>query len=102
MTSKPIGHLLALALTTVTSDRLSAAPTTAPPATPSFSCEREAAGGEDARPAGHVLYAVGLTETGRRESLQPFAMNIEGKARLPRTWPKRWPHSPQPGRKGQG
>jgi soluble lytic murein transglycosylase-like protein len=27
-----------------------------------------------------VLYAVGLTETGRRGSLQPFAMNIEGRA----------------------
>ena len=27
-----------------------------------------------------VLYAVGLTETGRRESLQPFALNIEGAA----------------------
>jgi hypothetical protein len=25
-----------------------------------------------------VLYAVGLTETGRRGSLQPFALNIEG------------------------
>jgi soluble lytic murein transglycosylase-like protein len=27
-----------------------------------------------------MLYAVGLTETGRRGSLQPYAMNIEGKA----------------------
>jgi len=27
-----------------------------------------------------VLYAVGLTETGRKGSLQPHAMNIEGKA----------------------
>ncbi|MBA8903542.1 soluble lytic murein transglycosylase-like protein [Phyllobacterium sp. P30BS-XVII] len=27
-----------------------------------------------------ILYAVGLTETGRKESLQPYAMNIEGKA----------------------
>ena len=27
-----------------------------------------------------VLYAVGLTETGKRGSLQPFAMNIEGRA----------------------
>ena len=27
-----------------------------------------------------VLYAVGLTETGVRGSLQPFAMNIEGRA----------------------
>lgn len=27
-----------------------------------------------------ILYAVGLTETGRKGSLQPFALNIEGKA----------------------
>jgi soluble lytic murein transglycosylase-like protein len=27
-----------------------------------------------------MLYAVGLTETGRGESLHPYAMNIEGKA----------------------
>ena len=27
-----------------------------------------------------ILYAVGLTETGVRGSLQPFALNIEGKA----------------------
>jgi len=27
-----------------------------------------------------VLYAVGLTETGRKSSLQPYALNIEGKA----------------------
>lgn len=30
-------------------------------------------------PAG-ILYSVGLTETGVRGSLQPYAMNIEGKA----------------------
>jgi len=27
-----------------------------------------------------ILYAVGLTETGRKASLQPYALNIEGKA----------------------
>lgn len=27
-----------------------------------------------------ILYAVGLTETGRRGSLQPYALNIDGKA----------------------
>ena len=27
-----------------------------------------------------VLYAVGLTETGRKGSLQPYALNVEGKA----------------------
>lgn len=30
-----------------------------------------------------VLYAVGLTETGRRGSLQPFALNIEGPSFFP-------------------
>ena len=33
-------------------------------------------------PAG-ILYAVGLTETGRKGSLQPYALNIEGKAVFP-------------------
>ena len=33
-------------------------------------------------PAG-ILYAVGLTETGREGSLQPNALNIEGKAIFP-------------------
>src|ERR1700752_4713327 len=27
-----------------------------------------------------MLYAVGLTETGRGDSLQPYALNIEGRA----------------------
>jgi soluble lytic murein transglycosylase-like protein len=45
------------------------------------SCEREilAAAAKYDVPAG-ILYSVGLTETGRKGSLQPFAMNIEGKA----------------------
>ena len=49
--------------------------------TTSNACEREmtrAAKRYDI-PLG-VLYAVGLTETGKRGSLQPFAMNIEGRA----------------------
>jgi soluble lytic murein transglycosylase-like protein len=44
-------------------------------------CEREmtrAARKHDV-PLG-MLYAVGLTETGRKGSLQPFALNVEGKA----------------------
>lgn len=32
-----------------------------------------------------ILYAVGLTETGRKGSLQPNALNIEGKALFPKT-----------------
>ena len=45
------------------------------------SCEREiqAAANKYGIPEG-ILYSVGLTETGRKGSLQPYAMNIEGKA----------------------
>jgi soluble lytic murein transglycosylase-like protein len=48
---------------------------------PSNVCEREmiAAARAERVPLG-VLYAVGLTETGRKGSLQPYALNIEGKA----------------------
>ncbi len=35
-------------------------------------------------PAG-ILYAIGLTETGRKGSLQPNALNIEGKALFPKS-----------------
>lgn len=43
-------------------------------------CEREmiSASTRHKVPLG-VLYAVGLTETGRKGSLQPYALNIEGK-----------------------
>lgn len=44
-------------------------------------CEREMlrASAKYGVPVG-MLYSVGLTETGRRGSLQPYAMNVEGKA----------------------
>ncbi|GJD74435.1 transglycosylase SLT domain-containing protein [Methylobacterium goesingense] len=44
-------------------------------------CEREMAGASARHgvPLG-VLYAVGLTESGKRGSLQPYAMNIQGRA----------------------
>ncbi len=44
-------------------------------------CEREiaAAATRYGVPEG-ILYSVGLTETGKRGSLQPWALNIEGKA----------------------
>ncbi|WP_425498803.1 transglycosylase SLT domain-containing protein [Pannonibacter anstelovis] len=47
-------------------------------------CEREMAAAAKAYqiPLG-VLYAVGLTETGRRNSLSPYALNIEGAAKFP-------------------
>ena len=69
----------AIALTIFASDPLLATPERASPV-----CEREmvkAAKAFDVPLA--VLYAVGLTETGRRGSLQPYAMNIEGHAVFP-------------------
>nr|WP_236042462.1 transglycosylase SLT domain-containing protein [Roseibium aggregatum] len=47
-------------------------------------CEREmiSAAQKYRVPLG-VLYAVGLTETGRRNSLYPYALNIEGKSVFP-------------------
>ncbi|WP_208983609.1 transglycosylase SLT domain-containing protein [Pannonibacter carbonis] len=49
-------------------------------------CEREMAAAARAYkiPLG-VLYAVGLTETGRRNSLSPYALNIEGEPKFPVT-----------------
>ncbi|MEI2385847.1 transglycosylase SLT domain-containing protein [Breoghania sp. JC706] len=49
-------------------------------------CEREmvAAAKRYDVPLG-VLYSVGLTETGRKDSLQPYALNIEGKAHFARS-----------------
>ncbi|KAB0264362.1 lytic transglycosylase domain-containing protein [Microvirga brassicacearum] len=53
---------------------------------PSGACEMEMkrASAKYGVPLG-MLYAVGLTETGRRGSLQPYAMNIEGKAHFAST-----------------
>ena len=47
-------------------------------------CEKEmvAAARKYRVPLG-VLYAVGLTETGRRNSLYPYALNIEGASEFP-------------------
>lgn len=49
-------------------------------------CERHIAGAAaryDIPPA--ILYAVGLTETGRKGSLYPYALNIEGRSVFPRS-----------------
>jgi soluble lytic murein transglycosylase-like protein len=53
------------------------------PANPG-ACEREiqAAAAKYGIPEG-ILYSVGLTETGRKGSLSPWAMNVEGKAFFP-------------------
>ncbi|MGV2102624.1 MULTISPECIES: transglycosylase SLT domain-containing protein [unclassified Rhizobium] len=47
-------------------------------------CEKEiqSAAAKYGIPEG-ILYSVGLTETGRKGSLYPFALNIEGKAVFP-------------------
>nr|WP_312929416.1 transglycosylase SLT domain-containing protein [Agrobacterium cavarae] len=47
-------------------------------------CERQIhdAAGQYSIPEG-ILYSVGLTETGRKGSLSPYAINIEGKAFFP-------------------
>lgn len=49
-------------------------------------CEREiqAAAAKYQIPEG-ILYSVGLAETGRKGSLYPWALNIEGKAYFPET-----------------
>jgi soluble lytic murein transglycosylase-like protein len=49
-------------------------------------CEREiqAAAAKYGIPEG-ILYSVGLTETGRKGSLYPWALNVEGKAYFPDT-----------------
>lgn len=62
--------LAVLALTTSTSEALSS----------NGACERqiEAAARKYGIPEG-ILYSVGLTETGRRGGLSPFALNVEGK-----------------------
>ena len=49
-------------------------------------CEREMAraAGKHGVPLG-VLYSVGLAETGRGNSMRPFALNVEGRAYYPLT-----------------
>jgi soluble lytic murein transglycosylase-like protein len=74
-------RLLAAALLTISIYDLSAAPAKAA----TNSCEKEILRASQRYdiPAG-ILYAVGLTETGRKGSLQPNALNIEGKALFPK------------------
>lgn len=56
-------------------------------------CEREMlrASAKYGVPVG-MLYSVGLTETGRKGSLQPYAMNIEGRAVFANTLPEAVQH----------
>ncbi|WP_424551110.1 transglycosylase SLT domain-containing protein [Shinella sp.] len=73
-TRKPLLVLLAVSLCALAASISDAAAAVG-------SCEREilAAAAKYDVPAG-ILYSVGLTETGRKGSLQPYALNIEGKA----------------------
>ena len=73
--------LRAAAFALVVAFMFSAASASAAAAARLNACEREMARAAELYdiPLG-VLYAVGLTETGNRGSLQPYAMNIEGRA----------------------
>jgi soluble lytic murein transglycosylase-like protein len=75
MTLRRILALTALGLTFFTSEALAVSP---------GACETEiqAAAAKYGIPEG-ILYSVGLTETGRKGSLYPWALNIEGKALFP-------------------
>jgi soluble lytic murein transglycosylase-like protein len=73
-----LGAFLALAASSGTADAAAASEMAA---SARNACEREMirAAREFGVPV-NILYAVGLTETGRRGSLQPYAMNIAGTA----------------------
>lgn len=58
---------------------LAASTSNAPAAVGSCESEILSAASRYGVPAG-ILYSVGLAETGRKGSLQPYALNIEGKA----------------------
>ena len=79
MIRRRIGLLTAAVLAGFTSNAGSATPAVGQPQT--GLCEREMmrASSLYGVPLG-MLYSVGLTETGKRGSLQPYAMNVEGKA----------------------
>lgn len=79
MSRSRIGLLMAAALAGSTSSAIHVIPAVAQPQ--SGLCEREMmrASALYGVPLG-MLYSVGLTETGNRGSLQPYAMNVEGKA----------------------
>ena len=77
MKSKRLARLGVVAALSIFSATVAAA---APPATQK-PCEKEMARASKQHgiPLG-MLYAVGLTETGRAGSLQPYALNVEGRA----------------------
>ncbi|MCO5733032.1 transglycosylase SLT domain-containing protein [Rhizobium sp. SSA_523] len=76
---------LILGLLPLTAAVLLAASTSDASTASSGACEQEiqAAASKYGIPEG-ILYSVGLTETGRKGSLYPWALNIEGKAYFPK------------------
>ncbi len=78
MAMKAIKQIPLVLLTAICISETAAARTAAVPAK---LCEKEMvrASRKYSVPLG-MLYAVGLTETGQKGSLQPFALNVEGKA----------------------
>ncbi|GAJ94980.1 transglycosylase SLT domain-containing protein [Agrobacterium sp. SHOUNA12C] len=72
------------ALATFTSDALASGNAASPDNGAAGLCEREiqSAAAKYGIPEG-ILYSVGLTETGRKGSLYPYALNIEGKPYFP-------------------
>lgn len=79
---RAIRHLLAATMAAAASSYSVTAPTHAA----GNPCEPEILRAADRYgiPVG-ILYAVGLTETGKKGSLQPNALNIEGKAVFPKS-----------------
>lgn len=76
---RSLKHLLAIPLLVLVSSTCNASQVAS-----RADCERQiqAAAGRYGIPEG-ILYSVGLTETGRKGSLSPYAINIEGKAYFP-------------------
>ncbi|WP_284757321.1 transglycosylase SLT domain-containing protein [Agrobacterium sp. fls2-241-TYG-188a] len=76
---RSLKHLLAIPLLVLVSSTCNASQVAS-----KADCERQiqAAAGRYGIPEG-ILYSVGLTETGRKGSLSPYAINIEGKAYFP-------------------
>lgn len=73
-------HLWAILATALTIPALAISTSEASASTGGI-CEREiSAAAEKYQVPEGILYSVGLTETGKRGSLQPWSLNVEGKA----------------------
>ncbi|WP_047461763.1 lytic transglycosylase domain-containing protein [Rhizobium rhizogenes] len=79
-----LATLSACALATFTFDALASGNAASPDNGAAGLCEREiqSAAAKYGIPEG-ILYSVGLTETGRKGSLYPYALNIEGRPFFP-------------------